>query len=469
MLLMPPKFQASARVFVDTQNILKPLLSNMTTVPNMEQQVAIMSRTLLSRPNMERLAHMTELDAKADTAKSQEETINKLMNEITIVGKPQDNIYTISYTNPDPKLAKEIVRSLLAIFVESGIGDKRKDSDKAVSFIEEQIKVYEDKLVAAENALKEFKIKNAGLFSRQGSDYGTKLNDLSESLSQAKLELHEAEQARDAIKNRLASIVTASNGARIDNPELDARLQELNRNLDALQLQYTQNHPDIISTKRLIVQLEARKLQEAKSKKTDTGTGFNDNLALQQLNVSLAAAEAKVASLRARVAEYSSRTSALKAMNKAIPEIEAQLSQLNRDYQINKENYEKLLGRREAAKLSGQLTSTSEMMTFRVIDPPMVPLKPSSPNRPLLLAAVFVAAAFCGIGVALAASRLRPTFTTQSSLRQTTGLPLLGAVTMHWTEHQNSNHKKNLHAFSIGCALLVLLYAGAIATTLIRN
>src|SRR5690242_7145221 len=81
VLLMPPKFQASARVFVDTQSIVKPLLSNMTTVPNLEQQVAIMSRTLLSRPNMERLVRMTELDVKANTAKSQEETINKLMNE----------------------------------------------------------------------------------------------------------------------------------------------------------------------------------------------------------------------------------------------------------------------------------------------------------------------------------------------------------------------------------------------------
>ncbi|MEQ1583092.1 MAG: Wzz/FepE/Etk N-terminal domain-containing protein, partial [Candidatus Nitrotoga sp.] len=46
---LPNNYQASARVFVDTRTILKPLLAGMTTVPNMEQQVSIMSRTLLSR------------------------------------------------------------------------------------------------------------------------------------------------------------------------------------------------------------------------------------------------------------------------------------------------------------------------------------------------------------------------------------------------------------------------------------
>ncbi|WP_019140785.1 XrtA system polysaccharide chain length determinant [Noviherbaspirillum massiliense] len=471
VFLMPDKYQASARVYVDTQSILKPLLSGMTSVPNVEQQVAIMSRTLLSRPNLERLVRMVDLDVKAKTPKEQEAIIDKLSNDITLGGNARDNIYTLAYSNRDPRLAKEVVRSLLTIFVEGGIGDKKKESEKAVNFIEEQIKMYEDKLIAAENALKDFKLKNSGLVSRQGGDYGAKLFEATENLNQAKLELREAEQARNAIKRQISgddaqgadSTVTPA----IANAEIDSRIQALNKNLDSLQMQYTDEHPDIVSTKRLIAQLEARKLEEAKTKKP-ADPGINYSPMLQQLNVSLAAAEAKVASMRARVEEYAARVNHLKALNVAMPEVEAQLAQLNRDYQINKDNYEKLLGRREAAKLSGELTATTEMMTFRVVDPPMVPLKPSAPNRPLLLAGVLLGSLLAGVGAAFLMSRVRPTFVTQYSLREATGLPILGAVAMHWTEQEKARRRKGLHAFSLACMLLVVLYSGLISTIMLK-
>src|SRR4051794_16409919 len=148
-------YQASARVFVDTQSILKPLLSGMTSVPNVEQQVSIMSRTLLSRPNIERVIRMVDLDIKTGTAKDKEKLIDDLIAKIKINGTIQNDIYTISYTGQNPRLTKDVVQSLLTIFVEGSFGGKKNDSAKAIQFIDEQIKTYENKLAAAENALKE--------------------------------------------------------------------------------------------------------------------------------------------------------------------------------------------------------------------------------------------------------------------------------------------------------------------------
>ncbi len=469
--VLPDKYQASARVYVDTQSILKPLLSGMTTVPNVEQQVAIMSRTLLSRPNLERLVRMVDLDIKAGTAKEKEELLEQLAKDIKLSGTATDNIYTITYSSENPKLAKDLVRSLLAIFVEAGIGDKKKESEKAVSFIDEQIKSYEEKLTAAENALKEFKLRNTGLLSREGSDYSSKLMDASDALSQARLELREAEQARDALKRQIAGDGADANAAMraaaAGNPELDERLQTLRKNLDGLQLQFTPAHPDIIATKRLIAQLEERKREEAKAMKPNPDRGANISPLLQQLTISLAAAEARVASLRTRVDEYAARVSRLTALNKAVPEAEAQLAQLNRDYQINKENYEKLLNRREAAKLSGELTTTTDMMTFRVVDPPMVPQIPAGPPRVKLFAAVVLGAIAAGIGVAFFMNKIRPTFVTQFSLQEATGLPVLGTIAMHWTEQERALRQKRVYAFAGSFMLLLLLCGGVMARLLI--
>ncbi|RJG01881.1 XrtA system polysaccharide chain length determinant [Noviherbaspirillum sedimenti] len=469
---LPDTYQSSARVFVDTQSVLKPLLSGMTTMPNVEQQVSIMSRTLLSRPNVERVIRMVDLDIKTGTAKDKEKLIDELISRIKINGTIQNDIYTISYTGEKPRLAKDIVQSLLTIFVEGSFGGKKNDSAKAIQFIDAQIKTYEDKLATAENALKEFKLKNMGLLPRQGGDYGSKLYEVSENLNQARLELREAEQARDAIKRQ----ISGDDGGRgaapapvsVVNPEIDERIQSLQKNLDNLHLQFTEQHPDIVSTKRLIAQLEARKLEEAKQKKTGGDPGANYSPMLQQLKVSLSAAEARAASMRARVDEYASRVAHLKQMSLAAPEIETQMAQLNRDYQVNKENYEKLVASREAAKLSDELSATTEMMTFRVIDPPTLPLQATGPKRALLFSGLLAGALVAGIAFAFLMSKIRPTFLSQNELRNETGLPILGTVSMIWTNQEQRRRKKRLVAFGLSFMGLLALYGGLMSFMLLR-
>ena len=59
---MPENYQATARIYVDTNSILRPLLKGLTVQPNLKQRTALVSRTLLSRPNLEKLIRMTDLD-----------------------------------------------------------------------------------------------------------------------------------------------------------------------------------------------------------------------------------------------------------------------------------------------------------------------------------------------------------------------------------------------------------------------
>jgi polysaccharide chain length determinant protein (PEP-CTERM system associated) len=469
--LLPSTYQASAKVYVDTQNILKPLLSSMTSMPNMEQQVAIMGRTLLNRPNVEKLIRMVDLDISAKTVKAHEKLVEELSTQITIGAPGRDDVYMITYINKNPKIAKDVVQSLLTIFVETSYGDKKQDSTKAITFIDEQIKTYEAKLVAAENNLKEFKLKNAEILPSQGSVHGSKVLETAETLNKAKLELTEAEQARDAIKKQISGEqpVLLEGAATFDNPEIDGRIRALQKNLDFLQQHYTDQHPDIVSNKRLIAQLEARKLEEAKLKRQNSDPGKNYSPMLQEMNIAWSEAEATVAAMKARVNEYSARHKKAKAMSNAVPEVEARLAQLNRDYLINKENYEKLVGRREAAKLSGEMTATTDMIKFRIVDPPVVPLTPAGPNRLRLLSFVFIGALMSGLGIALLLSQLRPTFLNQHSLREATGLPVLGTVSMNWTENELIRRKRSLYTFGFSVVSLLIMFGGLFTTMMLRT
>ncbi len=475
VLRLPNQYEASARVYVDTQSILKPLLSSMTTVPNLEQQVMFMRRTLISRPNVERLMRMVDLDVKAKDSKEHDKLVDELMAQIKVTGTERDDIYTITYVSDNAKLGKDVVSSLLTIFVEGSFSGKKQDSEKAVQFIDDQIKTYEEKLAAAENSLKEFKLKNLGMLPREGGgggDFGSQLSAATDQLSQARLELAEAEQARNAIRRQIDGEPAKPGTVTVDptlvDPELEARIGQAQKNLDNLRLQYTEQHPDVIANRRLLEQLLAQKADLAKNKKRSLDPGASYSPMLQQLNVSLSQAEARVASMRARVAEYENRVARLRNQSTTAPEIEAQFAQLNRDYSVNRENYQKLVERRESARLSGDLSSATDMLQFRVIDPPTVPNHPTGPNRLRLFSLVFGGALIAGLAVAFLMSQLRPTFLSQSTLRDVTGLPVLGSIGMNWTPEQTVKRRRRLVALAGSVLLLFGAYGIGMAAILVR-
>jgi polysaccharide chain length determinant protein (PEP-CTERM system associated) len=473
VLRIPDKFEASARIYVDTESILKPLMSGLTVQPNLDQQIMILSRTLISRPNVEKLIRMADLDLNIKSRSAQEALIDEVMKSLTIKSTSRDNLYTLAYSDQEPERAKRVVQSLASIFVESSLGDKRKDTDSAKKFIDDQILVYQKKLEEAENRLKEFKQRNIGLQSADGRDYFGRIGEASARLERAKLDLREAENSRDALKRQLVgeepSLLpdTPESGAGISLPEIDGRIEALNRNLDGLLQRYTEQHPDVVGTRRMIKELEAQKRDEiAARKKADaagSGSLARNNPVYQQLKISLAENEATVASLAVRVAEYQSRYNQLRDSAKLIPQIEAEYVQLNRDYDINKKNYESLVARRESATMSGEMDAKSGGIDFRLIDPPRVSPQPVAPNRLLLIFMTFLVAMAAGLFAPFAASQLRPVFFIAHNLREVTSLPLLGTVSKKVDEIAKVKEKRDLRRFIAAFASLVGAYGAGIA------
>lgn len=467
---MPNRYEASARVYVDTQSVLRPLLAGVTVQPNINQMVTMMSRTLISRPNVDKVIRMADMDIKLKTPDDREEMITQLVKDLSIKSAGSENLYTISFKDDDPQLAKRVVQSLLTLFVEGSLGSKRKDSETARNFINDQLKIYNEKLVAAESAVTEFKRRHIGLLGGEGRNYYTRLVEAQAAVNQAALELKEAENSRDAIKGQLkgeAPMLLGEATLEVTNPEIDSRIQDLQKQLDSLHLRYTEQHPDIIAVTRMIDQLKEQKQREAKLKKPSPTQPPAQNPVFQQLSVSFAEAEASVASLKARVAEYERRYNALKAAANAIPQYEAEYTQLTRDYEVTKKNYENLLSRRESAQISGDMEASTSVMDFRVIDPPQVPTVPNAPNRPLLMSIVLLVALTGGAGFAFLMSQIRPTFDNERRLREVSGLPVFGTVVMAWTEAQIAKRRNGLIAFVLSFLSLLSAYAAIMAALML--
>ena len=480
VFLTPDRYEATARVYVDTESILRPLLSGLTVQPNVEQEVALLSRTLISRPNMQKLVRMTDMDLHVKTNEERERMIDDLMRTLYIRAVGQQNLYIIGFTHPNPAEAGRVVQSLLSIFVESGLSAKTTDAGQAKRFLEEQIKAYEQKLTEAENRVKDFKLKNMDLSGTDGQDFFSSMSKVTEQLRTAQLSLQEAEKSRDALKKLIAEGRSADEAPAADDsadslatPELDERLRALNKNLDEMLLRYTDNHPDVVNTRRIIKEVEAQRKDERKRLAEQTkrrgGEASAETGYGSQLRMALAEAEAQVAGLRARVTDYEKRLATLREKARSVPGREAEFARLNRDYGIQKQNYQNLVSRRESAEMSADMGAATGFADFRIIDPPRVSPTPVAPNRKMLVPLVLLAALGAGLGASYLFSIAHPTFHDSRGLKRVGQRPVLGAVSLVLNPLVVTRRRRSRVLFFGGVGALAMTYGGIIGAVFLRG
>lgn len=466
VLVMKDRYEATARIYIDTQTVLKPLMAGMAVQPDVEQQIRMLARTLISRPNVERLRASETIGWDKMDKAAQERDIEPLMTGIKVTPSGGGNIYSISYRDTDPGRAVRLVDTLVTVFVSSSGSDKRKDSEDARNFIDQQIAAHETKLAAAENALKDFKLKNFGIAGVSNQDYFSRVSALQDDVNRVRLELSAAEQSRDALRRELQNesprvMSDLPNGiSGLPPAEVDVRLEAQRKQLDELLRRYTDEHPDVVNTRRTIAQIEAQRRAEHEARaRVEAGKppAAGNNPVFQQLRISLAAAEANVASLRMRLGVQQSRLDEVRSQASRVPQVEAELAQLNRDYEVIRKNYDQLVSRRESASLGVKIDQSMPIADFRIVDPPRTARMPVMPNRIAVALLGLIAALAGGIGAAWLYVRLRPTIVAANQLRQVSGRPVVGSVSLQVGREQVERMRSSGRHLMLGGAGLLAI------------
>lgn len=469
--MMPDVYESKARVFADTQSILAPLLKGLTVQTNPNIQINMMIKTLLSRPNLERISRMTDMDIQAKTPQQYEGVIARLKNNIKIQKQGRnDNIFTISFEDVNPEMAKNVVQSSLTVFIENTLGENRSDSDSAQKFLKSQIAEYENRLRSAEVRLTDFKQKYSDMLPNQNGGYYEKLNLAKEKLQVIELSLKEAETQLDSAKSQLSTVPTESstNQNKIQTSSsiktsYDDRIVELELALDSLQLRYTDLHPDVAEAKRRLEHLEKQRTKEIDeylniaSNEADGTLITSQNPVIQQLQIQVNQYENQVASIRVRVIDYRSKVKELENKVHILPEIEAELVALDRGYNITKAKYEELVVRQETAQLAQQAEETTNKIQFKVLNPPRAATTPSGPKRILLFLMVTFLGVATGVGLSLLFSQLSPVATSTIKLSKVTGVPVFGIVSANENLGLQKWHKKKTIIFIASNLFLLII------------
>ncbi|MFT6910233.1 MAG: polysaccharide chain length determinant protein (PEP-CTERM system associated) [Oleiphilaceae bacterium] len=473
----PDYYEASAKVFVDTRSVLAPMLRGLASITNSQQELGMMVKMLLTRPNVEIIARNADLDITTTTDDQFYSLVSSLMSGIKLDMAGRSNIYNISFRHRNPDTARIVVQETLELFVEGTLGGNRVSEDSANKFLDDQIAEYENRLLDAEQRTVNFQRKHSDLLPRQGSFYNNYDNS-STLLEQTRLTIKETEQKIASLSGQLItnkSQPTDSSVRPFDDSlslttRYDSRIKNLEEKLDQLMLKYTELHPDVIETNNLIDLLSKSRKQEIKEF-FSAGNGERPSQIgsiANELKLEISRLESQVASLRVRESDFANKVEEYRQKIDLVPQAEAERIALDRDYNIIKSKHSTLLTRKDDSELSQKANLSSESVQFRVLESPKTPQNPAGSSRPLHYSAVLVFGFAVGLGLAFVISQLNPVLIKASQLTALTSYPVLGAVS-HLNKAQILKvNRSRLMLFLLSSGIIVGMYGILMAAEIMK-
>lgn len=478
--LIPNSYESKAVLYIDTATVLRPLLADLAVNTDVMSEVLMMTEVLMSRPQLERVVRETDLHLRAKTREEFEELLASVRQQIQVMGGApmnsysEQNLFTIRFVDKDPVVVHAVVRSLLDAFVGRSLGQNRADTADAQQFIEEQIFDYEDRLAEAEKRLADFKKKNVGLMPSEGRDYYQRLQVALDDLSQSQSEYNKIKRRRDALQDQIDGEeptfgLLASPDSSIGSPaEGDAEIEALEEEMATLLSRYTEKHPRVVELSNRIQQLQRQRdqfaglaaQQPAFTLDTDlvNMNSLDLNPVYQNLKIAIGEANAELSGVESQITDAKARVEYLREMVDTIPEVEAELSRLNRDYEVNRTQHTALLRRLESARLSEDAEFRNDEVKFRVIEPPYVPLKPIGPNRYLFATVVLIAGMGIGLSFSYLLSLINPVYTSIDGIREDLHLPVLGALSVFESVDERQQSRRGNRRFVMGAGGLIAMY-----------
>jgi polysaccharide chain length determinant protein (PEP-CTERM system associated) len=461
---IPARYESRARVFVQMNNVLP--IGNGPQQQSPQDSVDTIRQTLTSAVNLEKVVRGTDLARSVSSDRDVADKVAGLQGQIKVMAQ-QNNLFEITTTASSPKLARTITQKLIDIFVEQNLADDRSQNSQSLAFLDQQLQQRQKQLQEAEAKRADFQNRYLGSLPGTGS-IADRISAARTQMAQVDGDLAAASSSLSALSGQMAGTpqTVASAGMAPGVGPARARLAAIQGQLaDARGRGYTENHPDVVALKNQLAQATAA----ARGEPVGAGGGGTPNPLYLSLQSMQADKQAAVASLRMRKQQLQGDLDALNAKIAGDPTVAAEQGQIDRDYQVLKDQYDQLLAQREQVALRGQAQTQTDAVKFSVIDPPTTPRVPSAPNRPLLLTGVLIAGLLGGIGGAFGLAQVQGTFATQQRLERTAGIPVIGSIGEMLTRVEAEARARRFKWLLGGAAGLAAAYVALLGVEMLQR
>ena len=449
--MIPNKYESKAQIQVRTQSILSDQVG--ITPQDQRRNIQQLAQTLISSENLAKVVRGTDLGATVATDQELAGKVEGLRANIEVKAE-QDDFFAISAKLPSGKLARDVVQKLIDVAEEDNIAGDRKTTSQTLRFLDAQIESRQKELADAEAKRVAYETQNLGLLPGVGS-VSQRMEASRAELSQIDSQLIQARSALAALNGQLAGTPATLNTPSMGGGSPSALGQAQGELASMRARGFTDSHPDVVAIRNQIANLRAQGGGGA----AGAGGYRTPNPAYSSLQSMRAEREASVTALQARKSALQSDMAQLAAKQTAEPGVAAEYQRINRDYEISKAQYDKLVTERDQIRLRGQVETQTDAVQFRVVKEPSLSNVPAAPNRPLLLAAVLIAGIGAGVGAAFALGQLQTSFPTAAKLERASGLPVIGSISQMLSGEERAQRKQKMKLFYGATGGLVCVFA----------
>lgn len=394
--LLPNKYEARSTVFIE-KSVISELLKGLTVTPSAEDKIKVLSYALNSRTLITKV--LDELDLKKNGEAEQEKYVRKMQENTEIKIKDKEGLFVISFQDNDPRIARDYVNALVRRYIDENTSSKREESYGATQFVSEQLTAFKEKLDKSEQAANAFKSGAGSIASMEPSLLLQSIND--------------SQQRLDELRIRQTQLETAMAGVSKANPA-QSNMAALQNRLQELQLQYTDQYPEIQRIKE-----EVRALgEQVKS---------GQRIAKPVHSPEYARLDSELMALRTAETNLSNNIARNHSLLQSIPAAKATLDSLEREKSAQKTLYEAMLSRQGQSEVSKQMEVQDKSTVFRVVDPAVLPFKPVSPDRVKIIVLGIMAGIGGGLGLALLKDQMDGTVKNVDMAKRF-GFPVLAVI-----------------------------------------
>jgi len=478
-MFLPNRYQASTSIVIIPQRVPENFVRS-TVTADLSQRLSIISKQILSRTRLERIVQEFNLyENERRGSFIMEDIIEQMrtrdisLNVNASGGRDASSSFSVSYQSPDPRTAMRVTERLASLFVQENLEDRELLADQTNQFLQVQLEEAKRKLIEKEDALKQFRMRNNGVLPDQVTA-NLQMMQTAQMQLQGVLESNNRDQDRLTILERnLAEAAAAAvpvvvpSGPSSGEPFAGTAVQQLEiarANLRTLELRLKPEHPDIGRAKRIISELEAKAEAEALNQPLSAQTSASvvvDKAAqarIENLRNDIQELRQRIASGKREAARLQETAQGHAARVQAAPALEAQLTELMRDYTTFQEGYTSLLRKSEDSKIAVNLERRQIGEQFRILDGARLPERPISPNRGRINLLGILAGLGVGIGLVALLEYRDSSFKTDDDIVSTLALPVLAVIPImkNAGERRAERRRRMLLAASasIGCMVI---------------
>ena len=451
---LPDQYKATTTILVDPQKIPEKYVAS-SIAGDPSSRLALISQDVLSATHLQRVIDRFHLFD--DKHLSSDQAIEMMRTNITIDVKGGAGLsaFTISYVGQDPRTVAAVTNQLAASFIEDNVETREKLTEGTTDFLASQLQRAKQNLEEQERKLREFKMQHLGEMPEQQPANLQVLTQLRANFQANSDALNRLDIQRMVVLR--GERTGTGNVPQTERGRLEAEKRQLEQKLFELRRVYTADYPDVIEAQQRVdrVKSELKALPPGPNPADKGASSSGDDLQLLGLEKEQKRLEESQKRLLQQIQTYQAKVD-------AAPMRESQVTDLMRNYEVSKNNYQSLLEKSFSAGMAVDLENKQKAERFTILDPARAPDRPSKPKRLPMMFGAFVLSLCACVGLAIGRDTIDSSVKSEAEAKNLlpASVSLLASVPMIETVEERRRQRLYLIAAITVSVVACLLEAG---------